>query len=215
MTTSLLSRVAFALALASSVAGCATTALPEGMWTDPAKATFSLRQTRVLVSCRAPDMQLALACEDHLVRSLRGAGAEAVVAGKPLDAGAGTEALQQAAREANAPAVVHTVISVSTQPGAYGSGPTMGVGIGIGRGMIGFGSGVGIGVGGSVGMPLGGVRPALNFSAHTSVIESASGREVWSLRTSSQGLEEPSIQVAMLAGGTVDAMRRAGMLEPR
>lgn len=213
MNASLLTRVATVLALATAVAGCATTAPPEGLWTDPTKAAFSLRQTRVLVSCRAPDMQLALACEDHLVRSLRSAGAEAVVAGKPLDPGAGSDALLQAAREANAPAVVHSVISVSTQPGAYGGGPTMGVGIGIGRGTIGFGTGIGIG--GGVALPLGGVRPALNFGAHTSVIESASGREVWTLRSASQGLEEPAIQVAMLAGGAVDAMRRAGMLDPR
>ena len=68
-------RPCLAAAAALLVAGCATPRI-DGQWSDPAFATRSLRDQKVLVSCRAPDSTLARLCEDRYVAAVREAGGQ-------------------------------------------------------------------------------------------------------------------------------------------
>ena len=203
------SRAAFVL-IAGVAAGC-TTPQVDGQWSDPAFASRTLRETRVLVSCRGPDTTLARLCEDQLVTALGEAGAIPIRAPEPIDAAGGHEAVVRAARAAGVPAAVASSISVAavTQSGL---GPSIGIGIG---GFGGSGGHVGIGGGFGVSVPLGGVRPATSYAASTVLLDSGTGREMWSMRATSPSAESASVQVAALAGTGVDAMRRSGLFEAK
>lgn len=187
-------------------AGCASPRI-DGQWSDPAFSTRSLRDQVVLVTCRGPDGTLARLCEDRLATALREAGARPIVAPSPLDPGGGNEAAAHAARAAGASAVVASSIAVAAVTQAV-FGPSVGFGMGGGFGgrSVGFGS-VGISV------PLGGVRPQTSYGASTAVVDAASGREMWSVRTTSPTAEDAAVQVAGLARLSVDAMRQSGLFE--
>jgi hypothetical protein len=194
-------------ALAAS--GCATPRV-DGQWADPAFASRTLRETRVLVACRGPDTTLARLCEDRLATALGEAGAIPVRAPEPIDAAGGHEAVLRAARAAGTPVAVASSITVAAVTQS-GFGPSIGVGIG---GFGGSGGHVGIGGGFGVSIPLGGVRPATSYAASTVLLDAASGREMWSMRATSPSAESASVQVAALARTGVDAMRRSGLFEP-
>jgi len=198
-------RLTAAAGAALLAAGCAGPQA-EGQWADPGYAGRTLRDARVLVTCRAPDSTLARLCEERLVEALREAGAQALRAPEPVDPAGGPEAVVRAARAAGADAAVSTSVTVAGVT-PIGVGPTLG---------IGFGRGIGnVGIGGGVSFPLGGVRPATSYASSSAVLDPSSGREVWSVRTASPARDDASVQVAALARGTVAAMRRAGMFEPR
>ena len=194
-------------AFALLAAGCAGPRV-DGQWSDPAFASRSLRDQTVLVTCRGPDGTLARLCEDRLAAALREAGAKPVLAPTPIDPSGGNEAAARAARAAGASAAVAASVAVAAVTQA-GFGPTIGFGLGggFGGGGIGFG-GVGISV------PIGGVRPQASYGASTAVVDAASGREMWSVRTTSPTSEDAAVQVAGLAQLSVDAMRQAGLFEP-
>jgi len=195
-----------------AIAGCATTPAPsriEGQWVDPSFAQRSLRDRKVLVFCRAPDAGLSRVCEDHLARGLIDVGVIPTMSPAALDYGAGVEAISQAARDAGADAAILSAISVSAQD-PYAPRPMMGMGVGIGRGV-----GVGVGIGGSISIPIGAGRPMTAFGIQTSLIDSASGREMWSMRANRPGGEDPAVQAASLSAGSIDAMRRSGLFERR
>jgi hypothetical protein len=202
------SPLAVALATALLAAGCATPRV-DGQWSDPAFASRSLRDQTVLVTCRGPDGTLARLCEDRLAAALREAGARPVTAPVPLDPAGGNEAAARAAREAGASAAVAASIAVAAVTQA-GFGPSVGFGFGGGFG----GSGARIGFGGiGVTVPIGGVQPRASFGANTAVVDAASGREMWSVRTTSPTSEDAAVQVAGLARLSVDAMRQSGLFE--
>jgi hypothetical protein len=198
-----------ALATALLAAGCATPRI-DGQWSDPAFASRSLRDQTVLVTCRGPDGTLARLCEDRLAAALRAAGARPVTAPTPLDPAGGNEAAARAARAAGATAAVAASIAVAAvAPTGYG-GPSVGFGFGGGFG----GSGARVGFGGiGFSVPIGGVRPQTSFGASTAVVDAASAREMWSVRTTSPTGEDAAVQIAGLARLSVDAMRQSGLFE--
>jgi hypothetical protein len=195
-----------------AITGCATTPAPsriEGQWIDPAFAQRSLRDRKVLVFCRAPDAGLARVCEDHLARGLIDVGVIPMMPPAALDPRAGVEAVNQAARDAGADATILSALNVSAQD-PYAPRPMMGMGVGIGRGV-----GVGVGIGGSISIPIGAGRPMTAYGVQTSLIDTASGREIWSMRASRPSGEDPAVQAASLSAGSIDAMRRSGLFERR
>ncbi len=195
-----------ALAVALLAAGCATPRI-DGQWSDPAFSSRSLRDQTVLVTCRGPDGTLARLCEDRLATALREAGARPVTAARPLDPSGGNEAAARAAREAGATAAVASSIAVAAVTQS-GFGPSVGFGLGGGFG----GSGISYG-GIGISVPIGGVRPRTSYGASTAVVDADSGREMWSVRTTSPTSEDAAVQIAGLARLSVDAMVKSGLFE--
>jgi hypothetical protein len=192
-------------------AGCAATRV-DGQWSDPAFAGRTLLGTKVLVSCRGPDTTVARLCEDRLAEMLDQAGAVVLRAPQPVDPAGGVEAVARAAREAGANSAVSAAINVAgVSAGGYGFGPSIGFGLG---GFGGRGAG-GIGIGAGFSVPLGGVRPATSYASSTAVLDTGSGREMWSMRASNPGGDDVGVQVAALSRATVDAMRRSGLFDKR
>jgi hypothetical protein len=77
-------------------AGCATSVI-DGQWADTTFSGRSLLKSRVLVSCRAPDVSLARTCEDNLASGLRDAGVIVLRTPEPIDAAGGVPAVLSAA----------------------------------------------------------------------------------------------------------------------
>jgi len=199
--------LAAAVGAALMVTGCASTRV-DGQWSDPGFANRTLRDTKVLVSCRGPDTTLARVCEDRLVDALREAGAQPLRAPQPVEPAGGNEAVTRAARAAGAAASVSSVISVAAVAGpGSGFGPSIGIGIGGGSGNI--------GIGGGFSVPLGGVRAPTAYGSGTVLLDTETGREMWSMRATSPGRDDASTQVAALARTTVESMRGSGLFEKR
>ncbi len=195
-----------ALAAALAAAGCAAPRI-DGQWSDPAFANRSLRGQTVLVSCRAPDTTLARLCEDRFADALAEAGARPVRGARPVDAAGGYEAVARAARDSGASAAVAASINVAGVTQQMG-GPSFGFGLGGGFGGGGMSWG-GIGVS----IPIGGVRPQTAYGSNTSLLDAASGREMWAVRATSPMSQDAAVQVTGLAGRSVDAMRQSGLFE--
>ncbi|RPH42113.1 MAG: hypothetical protein EHM87_17780 [Burkholderiales bacterium] len=203
-------RPCLAAAAVLLVAGCAAPRI-DGQWSDPAFATRSLRDQKVLVSCRGPDSTLARLCEDRYVAAVREAGGQPLVAPMPVDAAGGHEAVARAARAAGATAAIAAAVNVAgvTQSSF---GPSLGFGFGGGFG----GSSGGIGFGGvGLSVPLGGVRPQTSYGMGSAVLDAATGREMWSVRATSPVADDAPVQIGALARTSVDAMRDAGLFAPR
>jgi hypothetical protein len=188
-------------------AGCAATRV-DGQWADPAFFGRTLLGTKVLVSCRGPDTTVARLCEDRFSEMLGQAGAVVLRAPQPVDPAGGVEAVTRAAREAGATSAITTAINVAgVSGGSVGFGPAIGFGLGGGSG--------GIGIGGSFSIPLGGVRPATSYASSTVLLDTDSGREMWSMRATNPSGDDVGVQVAALSRATVDEMRRAGLFDKR
>jgi len=191
-------------------AGCATSVI-EGQWADTSFSNRSLLKSRVLVTCRAPDVSLARICEDNLASGLRDEGVVVLRTPEPIDAAGGVSAVLSAAKALAADSAVISAVSISannpyrtSSPWGHPGGDLYG-GVGMGRGVA---------QGAMLGFPLGGVQIATAFSAATSVVEVANGQELWSVRVPMTGSDDAKIQVARLSGASIDAMRRAGLLGP-
>ena len=191
---------ACSIALAA-VAGCASSVI-EGQWADASFANRSLLKSRVLVSCRAPDLSLARICD---------AGVTVLRTPEPIDAAGGVPAVLSAAKALSADSAVISAVSIAannpygtSSPWGYPGGDLYG-GLGMGRGVA---------QGAMLGFPLGGVQVATAFSAATTVFEVGNGQELWSVRVPLTGSDDAKIQVARLSGASIDAMRRAGLLGP-
>jgi hypothetical protein len=198
-----------ACSMAILFAGCATSVI-EGHWADTTFSGRSLLKSRVLVSCRAPDVSLAKICEDNLASGLRDAGVVVLRTPEPIDAAGGVPAVLSAAKALSADSLVMSSVSISAS-NPYGTSSAWGYPWGL-YGGLGGGRGVGMGTG--MGFTLGGVQAATAFSAASSVVEVASGQELWSVRVPPPGSDDAAIQVARLSGASIDAMRRAGLLGP-
>jgi hypothetical protein len=198
-----------ACSIAILLAGCATSAV-EGQWADAAFSGRSLLKSRVLVSCRAPDLSLARICEDNLAGGLRDAGVMVLRTPEPIDAAGGVPAVLSAAKALSADSLVMSTVSISAS-NPYGSASAWGYPGGLYGGL---GMGRGVAMGGGMGFTLGGVHAATAFSAATSVVEVSSGQELWSVRVPPPASDDSAIQVARLSGASIDAMRRAGLIGP-
>ncbi len=198
-----------ACSVAILFAGCATSAI-EGQWADASFSDRSLLKSRVLVSCRAPDVSLAKICEDNLASGLRDAGVVVLRTPEPIEAAGGVPAVLSAAKAFSADTAVMSTVSISAN-NPYGTSSAWGYPGGLYGGL---GMGRGVAMGGGMGFTLGGVHAATAFSSATSVVEVASGQDLWSVRVPPPASDDAAIQVARLSGASIDAMRRAGLIGP-
>lgn len=195
---------ALAAGAAILLAGCASAPL-EAQWSDPQLAANApLRGARVLVVCEAQDEVLRRICQDNVGAELAKVGVLPVPApdvGSATSAPGGPAPYLDAARTANAKAVLVTAIA----PGASVARPGLTVGLGVG----GFGGGVGGGVG--VSAPIGGTRVATSYAANASLTDVATGRLMWTARTSEPASEVTTGQVANLAKKVVTGAGQSGL----
>jgi len=163
-------------------AGCASTRL-DAQWADPQAAPGSLRGARVMVACEAPDMLIRRICEDRMASEITARGGTPVSApdtpdeapGQPL----GAEQYLAAARSANATAVLtHRVTEADVSVNAP---PAVSFGIG-GFGFGGGGGAVGTGVG--VTTPVGGSRTNVGYAVTSTLLDTSSGRVLWTAKAS-------------------------------
>lgn len=201
-------------AAAALLAGCATTRI-NNEWRDAAAAVPTLRNERVLVTCRAFDETTRRVCEEEWGRQLSAAGAQPVlsynVPGFPVNAGDLSSELRDAAVGVKATLVATTTVQAAgSAPTNWGYGPQVGVGVGAsggsGGGSFGFG-------GVSISLPIGGAMPSgpsLGYS--TSIVEVGTGRLAWSATSTTPSSMDQRTQLADLTRVTIDAMRKAGLL---
>ena len=194
-----------AVAALLGIAACTTPQI-DGQWSDPAFAGRTLRETTVLVYCRAPDSTLARLCEDRLISNLGEGGVRALRPDPLPDPGAPPAVLIDGARIAGATSVLTATMAIAAVT-QIGAGPTIGFGFGNYSGNVGIGGGFAI--------PLGGVRTLPVLASNTVLVDVASGREVWSARATSPSADELPVQIAWLARASTEAMRRGELFAPR
>ncbi len=202
MTTQL-RRSSLALAPLFALAACATNPL-DAQWSDPQLAAGNpLRGARALVVCEAQDLAVRRVCQDQVGVQLQAAGAVPVSA---PDVASGTMAgppqYLEAAKAANAKALLVTAISPDSS--AAKSGLSIGFGLGGGLGGGGFG---GIGVS----APIGETKVSTGYAANGSVTDTASGRLVWTARASQAPSGDINAQIAALAKTVVAGATKAGL----
>jgi hypothetical protein len=200
-----LARPAVAVAAVLLLSACAG-ARVDGQWSAPEFAGSTLRDRPVMVSCRALDDTVRRICEDRLALQVAESGARPVRGPEPTHGADGLQSGEDyalaAARRVGAQALVRTSV-MSSGAVASGVAPSIGVGLGGGSGRF--------GIGGGISLPIGGARITESYAASTSVVDVATGRPMWSVRTSAPGSADVAGQVEQLTQATVAAMRQAGL----
>jgi hypothetical protein len=202
-----------ALALAATLAGCATTRMT-AEWKDPAYAGASLKGKRVLVACRAPDDAMRRLCEDQWANQLGAQGIVVVrsytVAGFTPGGTDNPDEMRAAGRRSDT-AVVATVSLQPSDVTLVNPGPQVGVGMGGGSGGGYRGGGFGFG-GVGVSFPIGGATATQRLAASTSLVDVASGKLFWSGNATTPSSADQGGQVSALAQKTIESLRSAGVL---
>ncbi len=197
------------LGVALLASACATRHV-EAEWSDPQFAGQSLSGAKVFVICQANDLALRRLCADQVAARLVEFGATPLLAPDPADGGATAPpapgADVAAARAAGAAAVFRATLSpnVTVVP----PGPSVGIsvgGISVGRRSAG---GVGVGVGVPIGEP---GPPRTGYSANGAFTDVASGRLMWTARTTTPPSQDVPAQIDTLAGHLLEAARKAGL----
>ena len=200
----------FALALACGLAllaGCASTQV-DAQWSDPQFQGRSLRGSKVLVVCEAPDLTLKRTCQDQLAAQVVAFGATPSIAADLPNPQPGreqaTSAYLPAAREARAQAVLSAAV-VDDLLRARG-GPSVGVGIGgFGGGRVGVGGGIGIS------LPIGGSRGTVGaVGLNGALTDVASGQLMWSGKASTSASGDAAAQLGELARAVAEGAQKAG-----
>lgn len=201
--------VAASLAGLLWLAGCASSQV-NAQWNDPQFAGQPPRGAKVLVSCQAADLTLRRVCAERMAAEVAARGAVPVLAADPGDGPPpDNEALLQAARQADAAALLRTTVAAESAVAA--PGPSIGIGIGGFGGTYRSGGGVGIGVS----APLAGAGTVdTGFGANAALTDVASGRLMWSGRASAAPSSDVGQQLATLAKLLIDAARQAGLFAP-
>lgn len=191
------------------VSACATRHV-DAEWSDPQFAGQSLTGAKVFVVCQASDLALRRLCADQVAARLTEFGATPLPAPDAADAGASAAAGADvaAARGAGAMAVFRATLSpdVTVVP----PGPS--ISIGVGGFSVGRRSGGGVGVG--VGVPLGEPGPpSTGYSANGALTDVATGRLMWTAKTTSAPSQDVPGQIATLTGHLLEAARKAGLFQ--
>lgn len=182
----------------------------EAEWSDPQFAGQSLAGAKVYVVCQATDLALRRLCADQVAARLSEFGTTPLLAPDAADAGAtappAAGADVAAARAAGAAAVFRTTLSpdVTVVP----PGPSIGIsvgGISVGRRSAG---GVGVGVGVPLGEP---GPPSTGYSANGALTDAASGRLMWTAKTTTPPSQDVPGQINTLVGHLLEAARKAGL----
>lgn len=191
-----------ALAAGLAVAGCASTQV-DAQWVEPQFAGQSLRGSKLLVVCEAPELALKRSCLDRVTAELVAYGATPV-AGPELPAGtarsAAAEPYLPAARAAGAKAVWLT--SLAPAATVLQPGPSIGVGVG------GYGRAMGGGVG--ISLPIGGARPRTGYGADSQLTDVASARLMWTAKTRAAASDDLGAQLSELVKSAMAAAGKAG-----
>jgi hypothetical protein len=200
-------RVALA-STALALGGCAAAPTTGAEWIDPQFADISLRASTVLVVCEAADLPVKRLCQDVLAAEVTAMGATAIIAADSAAPGQRpmAEAQLDAARAAGARSILSTAISPDAT--VVNSGPSVGVGLGGYTGSGGWGSGSGVGVGFS--LPVGGGQVQQALGATGALTNVASGKTMWTVRSSATPSGNMNAQVSQLGKSIVSAAQRAG-----
>jgi hypothetical protein len=203
------------VALASTalaLGGCAAAPTTGAEWIDPQFANISLRGSTVLVVCEAADLPVKRLCQDVLAAEVTAMGATAIIAADIAAPGERpmAEAQLGAARAAGARSILSAAISPDAT--VVNPGPSVGVGLGSYTGSGGWGSGSGSAVGVGVGfsLPVGGGQVQQALGATGALTNVASGKTMWTVRSSAPASGNTNAQVSQLGKAIVSAAQRAG-----
>jgi hypothetical protein len=160
--------------------------------------------------CEAADLPVKRLCQDVLAAEVTAMGATAIIAADSATPGQRpmAEAQLAAARAAGARSILSTAISPDAT--AVNSGPSVGVGLGGYTGSGGWGSGSGVGVGVGFSLPVGGGQVQQALGATGALTNVASGKTMWTVRSSATPSGNMNAQVSQLGKSIVSAAQRAG-----
>jgi hypothetical protein len=191
------------------IGGCASTGTNlDTQWSDPALANVSLRSAKVLVSCDAYDLALRRICEEQMAAELTARGASPTIAadvdGALTGQNVSDEQRVQAARAASAKAAFAVRVRQAETRVGGGSGVSIGIGgFGIGGGSTRGGVGVGVSV------PVGG-QASTGHAANGTLLDSSSGRALWTATASTQPSSDYAGQMGELAKTLLGAAEKSG-----
>ncbi|HQR71401.1 MAG TPA: hypothetical protein PLE54_12405 [Burkholderiaceae bacterium] len=186
--------------VAALLAGCATTRM-EAQWSNPEFGGAKLRDQTVLVACQARDFTVQAVCEDQIAGQLGTRGVKPVKFAVSNSGVAPTnEAIEAAAKKINARAVFRTTLSTSIP--TVSAGPTIGIGVG--------GGGYRGGAAGGISMPIGGSTVSEAYAADTAIIETATGKLIWTGRATSPTGGDVTAQLSELTRVMFEALASSG-----
>jgi hypothetical protein len=193
----------YATALSACVlAACATTKM-DAQWSNPEFRSVNLRGQTVLVACQARDFTVQAVCEDQIAAQLITRGAKPVnFAVVSPGAPPVNEAVDAAAKKANARVVFRTTLSTSIP--TVSPGPTIGIGVG--------GGGYRGGAAGGISLPIGGGTVSEAYAADTAIVDVATGKLMWSGRATGPTGSDTTSQLSDLTRVTFESLQTAGML---
>jgi hypothetical protein len=184
------------------LAACATTKM-EAQWSNPEFKGASLRGQPILVACQARDLTVQAVCEDQIAGQLATRGAKPVQFAVASPGTAPTnEAIEAAARKANAKVTFRSTLSTSVP--TVSPGPTIGIGVG--------GGGYRGGAAGGISLPIGGATVSEAYAADSAVIDVATGKLMWSGRATSPAGGDVTGQLTDLTRVMFEALGASGML---
>ena len=184
------------------LAACATTKM-DAQWSNPEFRGANLRGQTVRVACQARDFTVQAVCEDQIAAQLLTRGAKPVKfvvvnpGAQPVN-----EAVDDAARKANARMVFRTTLSTSIP--TVSPGPTIGFGVG--------GGGYRGGAAGGISLPIGGGTVSEAYAADTAIVDVATGKLMWSGRATGPTGSDTTSQLSELTRVTFESLQTAGML---
>jgi hypothetical protein len=205
-------RATLAVAGASllALAGCASAPLVEAQWRSVETPPAYLRGVSVLVVCETGETVYKRLCEDRVATELGARGALPVIAASPPPPLTGGPVPAPGALEAQVDGSVRAsgakvVFAVTISP----SSTRVSQGVSVGIGGVGFGRGSAFGLG--VSAPIGGGQVSTGYSAEVRVTDVASGRLMWTARSSTAPSSDANAQLAELTKTSVDAAFHAGL----
>ena len=181
---------------------CATTKM-EAQWSNPEFGGFKLRDQTVMVACQARDFTVQAVCEDQIAGQLTARGAKPVrFAVSNTGVSPTNEAIDAAAKKANARVVYRTTLSTSIP--TVSPGPTIGIGVG--------GGGYRGGAAGGISMPIGGSTVSEAYAADTSIVDVATNKLIWSGRATSPTASDVTSQLTDLTRVMFESLSGTGLI---
>jgi len=183
------------------LSACASTKM-DAQWSNPEFRDAKLRDHAVMVACQARDFTVQAVCEDQIASQLAARGVKPVKFAVSNTGTAPTnEAIDAAAKRANARAVYRTTLSTSIP--TVSPGPTIGIGVG--------GGGYRGGAAGGVSMPIGGSTVSEAYAADTTIIDVATGKLMWSGRATSPTGGDVTSQLSELTRVMFESLSGSGL----
>lgn len=201
-------RLATGFAAVAALAACATSTV-DAEWTDPSVRgqVTSLRGSKVLVACEAPDVAIRNICQERLASEVTARGAlplfvapdTVLVRDRSLD--------QQLLTSARASAAKAVLVVTLTPVATENNRPSFSFGLGG----LGFGGGSAVGGGVGVTAPVGEGRVSTGYSANGRITDVSSGRLVWTATAVEPPSKDLGTQFGALSIAVLDSASRAGL----